>query len=199
MVKRVAVVASGYTELSALPCLLANLSRPGAAVRDVKVYIPPRGRPLDVPMAEKLIRSAWFGGAPMHPDKIVVLVDTDKADPTAVTEPLREELPKRLKGVGAHVLICHAQQHLEAWYFGDAENLRTYLGRALGRVDPTRPDEIVNPKLHLKNLLGRRPYTVEVSESIARTLNANTIAARSPSFRGFVEALENGGVHAAAR
>jgi hypothetical protein len=59
-------------------------------------------------------------------------------------------------------------------------------------ADPSKPDEIQNPKLHLKHLLGERVYTAVISEEIARNLKAETIAQRSPSFRGFLEAVRNG-------
>ncbi len=66
------------------------------------------------------------------------------------------------------------------------------MGRALGQVDPSRPDEIQNPKLHLKDLLGARIYTARVSEKVATTLDAETIAGRSPKFKGSVDATRNG-------
>ena len=67
--------------------------------------------------------------------------------------------------------------------------------RDLGNVDDSRPDEIENPKLHLKNILDQ-VYTARVSEEIARALDAETIARRSPSFRGFLAALLNGVAYA---
>lgn len=70
--------------------------------------------------------------------------------------------------------------------------LRSYLGRDLGSVDPSRPDEIQNPKHHLKQLLEDRLYTAVVSEEIARRLDGPTIADRSPSFRRLQEAVKNG-------
>ena len=60
--------------------------------------------------------------------------------------------------------------------------------RAPGQVDTSKPDEIDNPKLQLRHLLGERVYTARVSAEIAGTLDATTIALRSPSFRIFVEA-----------
>lgn len=45
-----------------------------------------------------------------------------------------------------------------------------------------------------KHLLGTRPYSSLVSEAIAAEFDAVTIAQRSPSFRGFVAAVENGPV-----
>ena len=192
---RVVVVASGQTERRALPHLVAHLRSQGTVICEVR--IPAQYAKLDAGTAESAIKAAWFRSMP-KPDKFVVLVDTDGADPKSVTEPLREDLSRRLRKLGAPVLVCYAQWHLESWYFADAKRLRGYLGRDLGSVDDTRPDDILNPKQHLKNLLGTRLYTAAVSEKIARTLDAETIAARSPSFRGFVEAVENGGVHAAA-
>ena len=70
-------------------------------------------------------------------------------------------------------------------------HLRSYLKRDLGRVDDSRPDEIEDPKLRLKNILDQ-VYTARVSEEIARALDAENIARRSPSFRGFLEAVLNG-------
>jgi hypothetical protein len=88
-------------------------------------------------------------------------------------------------------LAC-ARWHLEAWYFADASGLRVYLEGAPGSVDTSKPDEIQNPKLHLKHLLGERAYTAVISEEIAKGLNPQTIGQRSPSFRGFLEAVRNG-------
>lgn len=106
---------------------------------------------------------------------------------------LQDELPRRLgQEVTATIKYAYAQQHLEAWNFADATNLRGYLGHAPGHVDTSRPDEIENPKNHLKNVLDDRVYTARVSEEIARTLDPQVIAERSPSFRGFLEAVKNG-------
>ena len=96
------------------------------------------------------------------------------------------------EGIGAAVRYAYAQWNLEAWYFADAANLRDWLGRALGQVDTSKPEEIRNPKLHLKNLLGDRVYTARVSEEIASRLDAPTIAQRSPGFKGFLDAVMNG-------
>ena len=63
-----------------------------------------------------------------------------------------------------------------------------------GHSDTSRPDEIQNPKLHLKHLLRKSLYTARVSEEIARKLDAGTIAGRSPSFKNFVDALTDGGL-----
>ena len=97
------------------------------------------------------------------------------------------------KDVLSRIQYAYAQWHLEAWYFADAANLRRYLGgRNLGSVDTSQPDNIQNPKLHLKNLLSDETYTSRVSEEIATGLDAKTIAQRSLSFRGFLEAVKNG-------
>ena len=148
-------------------------------------------------MAEKIIKSAWYENPAAPPDKFVVLADADGADPDEVLDPFREDLPGRLGDeIGAAIQYAYAQQHLEAWYFADAANLRGYLGRAPGSVDTANPDEIENPKLHLKNVLGNRFYTAQTSEEIARTLDSRTIAQRSPSFEGFLEAVMNGNLTA---
>ncbi len=193
MSKRVVIIASGETERRALPLLIRHLAVQGIVVEDVR--IPPRHRAINVDIAEKLIRSAWFERAEdARSGKFVVLLDTDRASPDDVIKPIQDPLQDRLRDISASIQFAFARQHLEAWYFADADGLRRYLGRDLGNADPSEPDAIENPKLHLKHLLGPRPYTALVSQAVAAELDADTIAQRSPSFRGFVEAVENGGV-----
>lgn len=140
----------------------------------------------------------WFERAETErPDKFVVLLDTDASPPGQVVAPIRSGLPSRLRGIRANIQFAYAQRHLEAWYFADAQSLRRYLGRDVGSIDPSDPDALLNPKLHLRNLLGSRLYTSLVSQEIAAGLNAATVAQHSPSFRGFVAALKNGGSAAA--
>ena len=159
----------------------------------IDVLIPPNNMQLNLEMAERLIKSAWYANADAAPDKFVILVDTDKAVPEEVLGPFKEHLTRRVgDDVMAAIQHAYAQQHLEAWYFADAANLRCFLGRALGSVDTSRPDEIQNPKLHLRNVLGDRVYTARVAEEIARTLDSQTIAQRSPSFKSFIDAVMNG-------
>lgn len=192
MSKRVVVLASGETERRALPHLVSHLRETGITV---EVRIPPRHRALRVDVVERIIKAAWFASIHDPPTKFVVLVDVDRAaTPDEVVSPLREELSQRLSNVEATLLFAYAQQHLEAWYFADAENLRQWLGgRSLGRVDTSTPEAIEDPKRHLSNLLGNRVYTARTSEDIARTLDPQIIEQRSPSFRALVEAVRNGG------
>jgi hypothetical protein len=191
MGKKVVVIASGETERRSLPHLVAHLQTEEIAV--IEIRIPPGGKALNVEMAEKLVKASWFERIAAPPDKFVVLVDTDAKGPDDVLRPFREQLRAR---IGAHVraqlqFAC-AQRHLEAWYFADVSGLRGYLERAPGSVDTSKPDEIPNPKRHLKHLLGERAYTAVVSEEIAKRLNAQIISQRSPSFRTFLEAVRNG-------
>ena len=195
MAKNVITLASGETERRALPHLLAHLRNRGVSVEEVR--IPPRNGALSVKMAAKLIEAAWYErlGVCVSPDKFVVLLDVDGKRPDDVLEPFRA-LPGRLGGqIGAVIRYAYAQWHLEAWYFADAARLQGYLGRGPGEIDISKPDEIQNPKLHLKHLLGARVYTARISEEIARELDAPTIAERSPSFKGFVDAVTNGPGH----
>ena len=157
-----------------------------------EVRIPSGNKALGIHMAESLIKAAWYGRLASPPDKFVVLLDVDSAKPEDVLGPFREQLPRRLEGIGASIQFAFAQWHLEAWYFADAENLRKHLGRNLGRPDVTRPDEMQNPKLHLEHLLRPRTYTARISEDIARRLDPPTIVERSPSFKGFLDAVVNG-------
>ena len=188
MRKRVVVVASGETERRSLPHLFGHLE--GADIMDVRV--PPRNLPLTPDMAERLIKASWFSSQHQPPHKFVVLVDVDHGVPESVLDSFKEKLPSRITMVNADLLYAFAQHHLEAWYFADSAGLRRYLGRSLGSVDASLPDQIENPKLHLKHLLGDRIYTARVSQEIAQSLDADTITQRSPSFNGFHQAVLNG-------
>ena len=190
MTKRVIVIASGETERRAIPHLVAHLQDRGIVIDGVR--IPPRQQPLDIGTTEKLVKAARYENLPTPPDKFVILVDVDRADPQVATAPFRECISRQLRDIAAPIKIAWAQQHLESWYFADSRNLRNCLGRALGNIDASIPDLIDNPKLHLKNLLGSRVYTARVSEDIARALDAGTAAGRSPSFRGFLDAAIDG-------
>ena len=153
-----------------------------------------------VDVVERLIRIAWFTNVPEPPDKIVILVDTDQDTPQEALELLTSKLPPRLGNeIASRLQFAYAQRHLEAWYFADATNLREWLGGALGSVDTSQPDELDNPKLHLRHLLGEQIYTSRVSGEIAASLDARTIAQRSPSFRRFLEAVMNGAHPVTAR
>lgn len=196
MIKRVIVLASGETERRALPHLVSHLRKQSVSVEEIR--IPPRNRRLDVRMAENLIKAVWSEKTESPPDKFVLLVDVDGKPPDDVLTPFREHLPGRLveAEIDVPVQYAFAQWHLESWYFADAKHLEEYLGRDLGSIDMSTPsgsDAIQNPKLHLKHLLlGRQVYTARVSEEMARRLDAPAIAKRSPSFKGFLDALMNG-------
>ncbi len=191
MTKHVIVIASGETERRSLPHLVAHLQAEEISVDDVR--IPPGNRPLTVEMTEKLLKATWYEKVLNPPDKFVVLLDADGKAPEEVLYPFREQLPGRLGAkIRAPIQFACAQWHLEAWYFADVTSLRAYLEWAPGNVDTSKPDEIHNPKLHLKHLLGDRIYTAVISEEIARKLNARMIAQHSPSFQGFLEAVRNG-------
>jgi hypothetical protein len=193
MSKRVVVICSGETERRALPHLVKHLS--GEDIRVIEVRRPDGNKPLNVEMAERLIKAAWYRPAENPaPDKFVVLLDADGKDIEQVLTPFRSQLPGRLgANIKASIQFACAQWHLEAWYFADAAGIRAFLGSAPGSVDTSRPDEIPNPKLHLKNLLGERVYTAVISEDIAKQLNGHTIEERSPSFHAFLDAIRNGG------
>ena len=158
-----------------------------------EVRIPPNNRALSYSVAASIIKSIWYVNPEAAPEKFVLLVDADGNDPDSILLPLREKLIERIpEEIHVRVQYAWAQWHLEAWYFADATNLRAYLGRNPGHVDTSKPDEIQDPKRHLMNILRPRTYTARVSEEIARTLDPRTIAGRSPSFKGFVEAVLNG-------
>ena len=162
--------------------------------RLVEVRIPPGGKALKPDMAEKLVKACWYEKIDAPPDKFVILVDTDGKNPDEVLRPFREQLQGRVSpSINAQFLFAYAQRHLEAWYFAAVQAMRDYLGRDEGGIDASKPDQIQNPKLHLKHLLGERVYTALISEEIARKVNPQIIGQRGPSFHGFAEAVRNGG------
>lgn len=190
MEKRVVVIASGPTERRALPHLLAHLEAEGITV---DIRIPDRHRQLRPNVVRPIIYSALYDSMAGPPDKFVVLIDTDGKSAADALLPIQQIIPSvATSSMAFSIHYAYAQWHLEAWYFADARNLRNYLGRDLGSVDPTQPDGIENPKHHLQQLLGTVPYTTDISENIARTLDAQTIAQRSPSFANFLAAVRNG-------
>jgi hypothetical protein len=186
--KRVVVVASGATESESLGLLLRH--HQGV---EVVVRTPPATRPLTPEMAGRIVHSVWWSTHPpaASASKFVVLLDADGADPEAVVGAFREDLRPRLAGVVAPCLVSAVTWHLETWFFADAQGLRTFLGRDLGAVDPSAPDEIERPKLHLRNLLAPRIYTSKVAREIAHRLGPDGLR-RSPSFRAFENSVLNG-------
>lgn len=187
MAKNVVVLASGRTELRALPNLLRDLASEGVRI---DVRIPPRNRAINGEVAVKVAKSCYWDVP--SPDKFVILVDVDGKDPDEILESLRHRVGTALDDLDMNVYYTYAQRHLEAWFFADERGLREYLGRNLGSVDASRPDFIENPKLHLKRLLANRLYTSEVAERIPYTLDAAAIAERSASFERFLDTIRNG-------
>ena len=193
MAKRVIVIASGSTEQVSLRHLTAQLTADGI---NVEVRFPSRHRQLRFETVSKLILAALYDSVEGAPDKFVVLVDTDGKTPEEVINPIKRKLEgtffREMRGL---IHYAYAQWHLEAWFFADRVNLSRYFdNRSLGNVDTNQPDQIQNPKLHLKSLLGTNRYTALVAEQIAARLDVNTIEGRSPSFRGFLASVRNGGV-----
>ena len=91
MAKRVIIVASGETERRALPHLARHLRQRDVDVQEV--HVPPRNKALTAEMAAKLIKSAWYGNPSTPPDKFVLVLDLDGADPDRSLEPFRSRLP----------------------------------------------------------------------------------------------------------
>ncbi|WP_437586001.1 DUF4276 family protein [Sorangium sp. So ce1000] len=196
MAKRVVVIASGETERLALPHLLRHLGEQGILV-DEPIRTPSRNRAITGENACKLLLSAWYEKLSTdRPDKFVILLDADAKDPQDVVARFEEDLKATPVGhrVPVPILTVAAKWHLEAWFFACAASLRDYLGRDLGNVDTSQPDEIVNPKRHLIHLLKEGSgdiYTARVSEEIAQRLSVQELL-RSPSFARFESAVRNG-------
>jgi hypothetical protein len=197
MGKRVVIIASGETERRALPHLLSPMAAEGIEVI-YPIRTPPNGR-ITGEITYKIIASAWRELSWVTPpDKFVVLVDADGKAPEVVVATVEQQLKKTpVATVPAAVLVTAAKWHLEAWFFADPAALRAYVGGSLGGVDASRPDEIINPKLCLKNLLDET-YTSRVAEEIAQNLGALEVRSRSPSFALFERAVRNGGGPASA-
>jgi hypothetical protein len=190
MVKRVLIIASGPTELNALPELLKHLE-----TEDIRldVRVPPGHQQIRPSVVCPIIYAAQYDSQSGPPDKCVILMDTDGKSPEETIAPIRQGLQQtRVLQVVQSVKYAYAQWHLEAWYFADTRNLRSYLGRDVGNINPNEPDRIENPKLHLQQLLGELTYTAQVSGAIARQLDYRAIAQRSPSFRNFLATVKNG-------
>ncbi len=192
MARKVIVIVSGETDRRSVPLLCRHFSK---QVDLFEVRKPPGNAALTPEQAIKLIKAGWYemkwcGEAP---DKFVVLVDCDAFSPDVAAEPFEKALAQ-ITEIPVARIVAVAVRHLEAWFFGDVEKLREFLGRDPGRIDTSRPDEIDNPKLHLENLLQSRSrvYTARVAEQIAGLLDPPTIEGRSPSFAGFVNKLRNG-------
>ena len=190
MAKRVLVIASGPTEQSALPILLEHLKSENI---EIDIRIPPRHRQLRPNVVCPIIISSQYDSDEGPPDKCVILVDTDGKSPDEAIGPVRQGLQRtQLSRSFQNIKFAYAQWHLEAWYFADAANLRGYLRRDMGNINPNEPDQIQNPKHHLRQLLGETTYTAQVSADIAEKLDPTSISQRSPSFRTFLETIRNG-------
>src|SRR5437660_1627362 len=95
MSKHVVVIASGETERRALPHLVAHLKAEDIFV--IEVRRPDGHKALNIEMAEKLVKAAWFAPTGnVTPDKFVILVDADGKDPDQALRPFRDQLPGRL-------------------------------------------------------------------------------------------------------
>lgn len=192
MAKRIVLIVSGEADRRSVPHLCRDFCEHAELF---EVRKPPGNTTLTPELARKLVRAAWFDlhGRGQSPDKFVVLVDADARDAIEAARPFEEGM-NLLSDIAASKLVAVAVRHLEAWFFGDEQKLRQFLGRDLGSVNTSRPDEISNPKLHLTHLLDsrQRVYTASVAEQIAIRLDPHTIEGRSSSFAAFVRKLENG-------
>lgn len=191
MAAKIVVIVSGETDRRSIPYLCRHYR----ATTDLFEVRKPPGNALTPEQAIRLIRATWYD---LHyrgqtPEKFVVLIDADAHDPAGAAKPFEDNI-RSLSDIEASKLVAVAVRHLEAWFFGDRIELRKILERDLGNVDPTKPDEIDDPKRHLINLLSSRGrvYTASVAEQIAARLDPNAIKACSPSFADFLEKLENG-------
>ena len=193
--KRVVIIASGDTERRALPHLCRDLYATGIEILEPVRTIVLRTR-TSTRFADRLrstIKSAWHdhNGKSEPPSKFVILVDADGRPKEAAIASAREAC-RHLHDIPVPCLVTAAKWHLEAWFFADEQKLREFLGRDLGNISPQFPDEILNPKLHLKNLLSGRRYTREIADRIASVVRPSVMQTHSQSFFDFVQAVRNG-------
>lgn len=149
-IKRVVVIASGDTERRALPHLSRDLRDQDVDVSDVR-SLPQLGGQVRNDRLMGTIKSAWYdlSGRGEPPHKFVVLVDADGKSPEEVVAPLRAACA-HLKDIPVDCIVTAAKWHLEAWFFGDEQELRGYLGRDLGNIDPSYPDHNFRPEAPFK-------------------------------------------------
>ena len=175
MAKKIVVIVSGETDRRSIPRLCRDAFE---QAEWFEVRKPPGNAALTPEQAKKLIKAAWYEmcGRGRAPDKFVMLIDANNHEPLEAARPF-EEMAAHLADVTAPKLVTAAVRHLEAWFFGHSEKLREFLGRDLGNIDASRPDEIDNPKLHLTHLLrsGSRVYTASVAEQIASQVDPAVI------------------------
>ncbi len=110
MAKRVLVIASGQTELNALPRLLAHLSEEGITI---DVRIPDRHRKIAPNVVAPIIYSALHDSENGPPDKYVVLVDTDGRTAAETLRPVQEGLQRTsVSRYVENLQYAYAQWHL---------------------------------------------------------------------------------------
>lgn len=119
--------------------------------------------------------------------KFVIVQDQDSADCAA----LKKRLLELAKPAEREVLVRIACRELEAWYFGDLDAVSQAYGKDLRGLAKKRkyrvPDEIVNPKRELQQILPKHQQ-IEGARKISRymTIEGNT----SQSFRCFVDGVK---------
>lgn len=104
-------------------------------------------------------------------DAVLVVFDTDADDLESQTTRVRRDLERH--GIREGVAICPASPELEAWLLA---------------MTTDDPESLARPRRRLAETLGRTPDAKDY-ERMARELDLEIVARRSPSFRAFLESL----------
>ena len=133
--------------------------------------------------------------APGH-DAVLVLLDADRDCPLDLAADLAERMTACGLGIPAAV-VC-ANHAFESWFLADLESVRgqSVKGRVLLR--PTAaiqesPEQIVNPKARLGDLLMPREYYKESSDqpALAALVDLGRVESRCRSFRRLISGLRD--------
>jgi Domain of unknown function (DUF4276) len=111
---------------------------------------------------------------------------TDSED--EIPREVEDRMHRAIKGASLKLRVCCVPvvRMIEAWLLADEAAVHSVCGRS--RVF-NRPESLSNPKTELRRILGQRPYTPVVAESIASAADVETIARRCASFRKLRDCL----------
>ena len=107
---------------------------------------------------------------------VFIVFDADTSDPAQVSRQREESLSiLRRHGLAEHVSLCIAVPEIEAWLLAGLRQ---------------RPEQAASPKRIIAERLGLAGSSLVSLQRTAHELDLETAAARSPSLREFVRALE---------
>ena len=132
---------------------------------------------------------AFANALNLETDSVLVLVDADDDDPTALAQRI-EDAAKRV-AEGLRVLVRLAVEETEAFYLGDLGGLeRAYPDADMAEARDYVPDSICGTwELFGRIVRDGGENKVDWAESMGATLTTVAGRSRSPSFRAFVQGI----------